>query len=207
MLTISIDMTATQKMLAEAQKQIPYATSRAINQTLKDAQTAIVSNIKTAMTIRNQAFVKFSVKLTKQARKHDLEGILAISDLPNKQSADILSKFDFTSTITRKEPQEAHLLAVPTEAVRPTKESIIPRSMYPKNMLDAVKMLSRSGVPILAAPLGRGKHRQITTAYLLVQSVPIPHLFNFYQIGERVITATFQQNWDIAFNQAMATAK
>lgn len=205
--SIQLDMSDTQNLLANAQQQIPYATAQAINNTMKGAQTAIGNDIKNSMIIRNAAFLKYSLKITQFARKTNLEGVLSIADLPGKQSADLLSKFDTTSNITRKEPKQAHELAIPTAQVQPHKQSIIPSSKRPRN-LDAIKIKAKSGVDILVAKNGRSKRAPLQVLYILSKrGVPISHRFSFFTIGQRYVMEHFQDEFDKAFVQAMATAK
>jgi hypothetical protein len=112
-MTVSIDVTATVRDFAATldqfhQRQLPFATANAINDTLLEVQTAERAHIHAAFTVRRTSFIDNLVKITKFAKKDDPSGEIGIRG-PNSapDRADILTKFETGGTKTPRSSSHA----------------------------------------------------------------------------------------------------
>ena len=203
MIHIQIDETEFKKSLHEWEDQYEYAMSQTINDTLKDAQRTMVGDINDKFTVRRKAFVQRSVKISKFAKKTDLEGIVGIENIAGKPTADILSKFEEGGD---KHPRGQNV-AVPTEFVRPVADRVITAGKRPRNLKNSFKMSLRTGVEVLAQRISRGKNAGLRIAYVLKPLVSIDNRLHFRDTVIEDINKNFEKNWEKNAIKAISTRR
>lgn len=120
------DLTALQR------DQLPYATMRGIDATLHGVQDAEQHNIEDTFTIRSgrsRRYLLDSVFYPREARptKTKLEGQVAIN--PKRP---LLMKFEDGGPLRSADPMAPNF--IPSENIRPSVTSVVPRKLYPKNL-------------------------------------------------------------------------
>lgn len=148
-----------------AKKQVPYATSIAINRTLEEVLAGARKQIAERFTVRVPVFVLPPVQLPTRDRatKTRLEGVasLGYSDGAKKdigaRREQILRKFETGGPKTAKDPDFP--IAIPTQAIRHTFGDLVPLGFYPQNLRLAPKQFV--GGEVLPA-LKRGKVRTLS---------------------------------------------
>lgn len=109
--------------------QLPFATSVALNDVAKLAQTAQRRRIHDVFTIRRRDFADRAVKIQPFATKRRLEVTLKIEPPGGAQRADIFSKFEEGGRKTSRLP--GGRVAIP-EDVRRGKTGVVGRSQRPR---------------------------------------------------------------------------
>ena len=132
--------------------QMPFALSLAINRTAYNVRDAIRSGIQHRFTIRRR-WVVHGIQIPRggRATKQKLE---AIVELERRRS--FLAKFEEGGV---KRGSVSLPIAIPTEHIRPTPQSLPPLALYPKNL----RLLERrdvSGFLAARTTLTRGNVRQ-----------------------------------------------
>lgn len=102
------------------QRQVPYAISTAINDTLKLGQRFEREHIRAHFTLRRPEFIERTVKISQFASKRNPVGVIEIDP-----TRDVLAKFEAGG---RKQARGGGALAVPI-AVRRTKTDLIVKNM------------------------------------------------------------------------------
>lgn len=129
-MTVSIQVNASGAllMLAQAQEQLPYAMSVALNRVAIDGQKAEQARLRQAFTLRREQFVIRGIKIEKLDRATKTTWRVVIS-IPAAQ--DFLSKFEEG---TPKVPRQGKWLWIPNSNV--FKNKIINRGdpLHPKNL-------------------------------------------------------------------------
>lgn len=108
--------------------QVPFATSKAINETALKAQRAQREHQSREFTIRRRSFVQKAVKIKPFSRKSRLFADIQIDPFGGQARADILTKFE---SDLRKTPIRGSRIAIPTKQLRRTGTGIVPPSMRP----------------------------------------------------------------------------
>lgn len=219
-----------ERFLAAVRGQLPFATSKAINDTAKDFQKAETEHIFSAFTVRREGFTKRSVKLTDRANKTKLWARVAMED-PGQvaSSRSLFAKFESGGTKTGTTLQP---VAIPSDNLRISPKTNIPRSMYPK----ALGLVARRGVKgilsakthvtsrgkiqikgkrrtfVLGPPAVWGVYRrvnkeEIELLWTFKQRIPIPKRLSFVAIARKVVGDRFGPNFSLAFAFAVRTAR
>ena len=182
MIKIVADTSAMEKSLRGLAADVPWVIQNAINTTLKGAQAEQFNTMRKNFTIRNEAFMKFSVRL-QFANKQTQSGRIYIADLGGKQTADIWRKFEGGGT---KTPTKGKNIAVPTQAAWGNRGRPKPQRNKPRN-LDRSFVVKRGGNSFImnrvgsrARLTGSGTDANIRLMYVLTKSVRIPDRLNFY---------------------------
>jgi hypothetical protein len=112
MITVEFDTRAFVASMHDVADQVPYATSRAINEMGKLAQLAVRNHTGQIWHVRRAAWVNASVKITHFSTKYEGELYLAMGIHPpgGDDRADILTKFE---TETQKTPFQGSHVVVP----------------------------------------------------------------------------------------------
>lgn len=203
LLKVSIDEKQFRVAMAVFAKQIPFATSRAINFTAIDAQTAIRTHIHEAFTIRRKAFIDRSIKIKPFANKHSLSATLSV-DAPGGN--DVLSMHEAGGTKTSASGP-GHDIAIPnTGVVRKSVDKVIPKRSRPRNLKNAIKVEAKDGTKRLIVRKGRGKSTKTMTAYRLVPSVHITPRLSFVDTGTATVQKRWSDNFSKAWNEAVDSA-
>ena len=161
MINVSIDNESL-KMLVDAignvGKQARFAAANALNRTGEEINARMRREIPSRFTIREQKLLTYlaPVQLPKpyRATKQNLNAILQTDGLAN-----ILGPFEAG---TPKVGSAAKPIIIPTSRLRPSRKSVVPRSLYPTN-LGLIARKDPSGKNYYA--LGRNAIRKGLTPY------------------------------------------
>jgi len=181
--------------------QIPFAMANAINDTMKQGQTAVRANLRRKFTLRRKQFIERSIKINRSdfANKRKLTARLHL-----EERADFLAKFEEGG---EKRPEQGRFLAVPIDVKR-SAAGIVPRRLRPQAIRGnpKIKHFRVSNVGLVQV-LGRGKRRVTRLLYLFVRRVPIPRRPFFMQQMMTTIRTRFEPNLDKRFREAVATKR
>lgn len=134
--------------------QLPYATSLAVNETVKAAQNAVRAHVAGQFTLRRAQFILNTVKIEKfdfATKRNPTAFRLKIDE-----KREYLAKFEEGGTRQAKDP--AFPIAIPSSNLRPTFAELPPRSMYPR-ALRLVPSRGTVGVYYLFGKTSKGKRR------------------------------------------------
>lgn len=182
----TVDVDAILDMFKFIGAQSPYVISRGINETLVGAQKRQYDWMRTTYTIRNEAFLKYSVRV-QFAKPKPVGGIISgrvyVADLPGKATTDIWNTFETGGT---KTPKKSKNIAVPTNDAWPNRNRIKPERNKPRNLTDSFAIKKGTNTFIVARKGkkskidGSGRDRNLKLMYVLKDSVPIPRNLYFY---------------------------
>lgn len=212
MIQIRCDIEAFKKVFTDAEKeQIPYATSRSLNITAKEAQAALQGAMRQNFIIRRPWVLQEGVKIKHFSDKRDNPMYTRIEV---GEKADFLEKFETGGT---KTPRSSANLAVPI-AARPSKSAVVPPHLWIKSLQlhpvgktvrgneHTFVMQTRSGRKGIFQRTGPGK-RDYVLLYWLTPSVPIPPALHFEETIRRVVEERWPKNFEQFFAEAMRTAR
>jgi hypothetical protein len=219
MLEVRVQAHRAERLLGALAGQLPFATSKAINETAKDFQKVQRRHMLEAFVVRRRTFVERSVKIKPFANKRRLEATVSIDPPGGKARADILAKFERTG---RKRPRSGKHVAVPI-AVRRGKTGVISRRQRPKAFgfrthrtrtgrlqLKGQRrtfILRGSHTPGIYQRVGRGRGSRIRLLYTFKRSVPIDARLRFIENARRTINKRFVPNFRAALQHAIRTAR
>lgn len=171
MINVQVDEKAVVDALKAFEKQIPFAMSKALNDTANDAQKAIQDSLQQRFTLRRPDFIKRTIKRNREdfATKTKLEAVVRIDP-----TRDMLAKFEDGGT---KTPRSGAAIAIPTENVRRTKAQIVSESQRPKWLIATGKGISYGGKLLLKK--GRGRGARLLVGYIFKKAVRIPRSLGF----------------------------
>lgn len=181
-ITISVDIRDVQKAFNQLGADMAWVGSQTVNDVLVLAQNAQYKTMRENFTIRNEAFLKYSVRL-KFAKRGQYEGSIYIASLGGKQTADIWEKFEGGGT---KTPTRGKNIAIPTDDAWPNRSRVKPQRNKPRNLTRSFVIKKGTNTFIMArkgkrAKLdGSGRDANIKLMYVLEPSVKIPDKLNFY---------------------------
>lgn len=184
---ITVDPTEALTYLQTLSRQLPFATSKALNVSANRAQQAIRANVQKHFTLRRPQFVLNTIKINSADRATKTKLDVTIRVDPER---DFLAKFEAGGI---KQAREGKSIAIPQD-VRRNKADIIPKAQRPRALL-----ASRRGQKgrVFATPrailemVGRAAQRTTRTLYLLKAQVRIPKRLGF----EPAVVETVQRHW------------
>ncbi|MDQ1610327.1 MAG: hypothetical protein QOG00_258 [Pyrinomonadaceae bacterium] len=174
-------------------KQITFATAKALTLTAKQAQESVINAVKNTFTTRGNWYLpsnKFGIRIS-AARKDNLEASV-------HTAADWLEAHETGGTKTPR----GKSLAVPTDNVRRTKRQIITRAQRPKNLRRSFVVQTRSG-PVL---FQRKNKRTIVALYNLEPKAKIKRASTVYEPTLKVVSRRFDQLFARALDDALETS-
>ena len=227
-ISIDVDISAFTKGMDDlAQRQIPFALTKALNATALDVQVRERARLREVFTLRREDWADRSIKLTHFAKKAEPYATLAIAP-PGKNGslkADIFGKFEDQTT---KTPFGSHGIAVPVNARR-NKADLVVEKIKPKALhlhREGNRIVGDQGTYIVtlrdgrqlllqrkdlgkraAKKAGRGTAEEATVLFLFV---PVAHLnpnLQFEANARTVVDRVWAQRFEEAFAAAMATAR
>ncbi len=181
------DLTAIQK------QQIPFAASRAINDTAVQAQDEVVSTIPRVFNNLKKWWLKqqptgIKVKFSNKANLHAAVHTSAY-----------FAKIQEEGGV--KQPRRAKNLAVPTEKVPKRYRT----SHGARELMDAQKNVFRTPKGVFKRT---GKKRYpIVLLWSFAPSAKVRPRFGFYDTCKAVVMRRFETNFKMRLSQALATAK
>jgi len=217
MFGITVDLASFRRDLNNvAMKQIPFATSRAINKTALDVQVAMRTHMHSVFTVRRPGYIDKAVKIKPFATKNSPTAVIAID--PPGERDDILEKFEQGG---EKRPVSGQRLAVPVDARR-SKRGIVTAADRIKAMnfkphgrsgnvfvgdRNTIMIKKPGGRGVILRRVGRGKNARARVLYVLQPRVRIKALLRFEQTTVRVVSKNFAGNFAAAWQEAIATAR
>lgn len=217
MIDITVSSAAWIDHLDDVQvNQVPFALKNALNMTAVNFQSVQRASMHEEFTVRADTWVDRSVKITHFATKSDPSVTIAIQP-PGSDGAgraDILGKFEDQ---TVKTPIGQHI-AVPIDVKR-NKREIVPPNQRPRAFnfrQEGRRILGDRGTFIIKKPngtglilqrTGSGKSSTVKLLYLLVSQVRIKPDLHFEANAIAVVERAWDVNFELAFEQAMATAR
>ena len=200
-ISVKVDKKLFDREMKKYKNQIPFAVSKALNATITQAQTDIRGHMKEAFTIRREAFARNSIKVTEWAKKQSLKAVVAIA--PPGQ----VDPFSMHVVGGTKRPVSGKSVAIPLRAIQPDKKKVISKAKRPRQLANSFVTKQSDGQKFIMIRRGKGKKATVRPAYLLVPSVRIKPSFQFYQVGQTSVSRNWSRNFDIAWKNAVRTAK
>lgn len=194
--------------------QVPFATSKALNELAKLFQRKQTDAILEDFTVRDRTFMRRAVKIKPFARKRSLFAQVQIEPPGGARTADILAKFERGGT---KRPQGSRL-AIPQE-VRRTKTGKIRTNLRPSklNLKSVSGQLSEGdqrtfsirrsgGRGGIFQRVGRGARSKVRLLYAFIPRARIRPRLGFIKRAKSV-AKEFGPLFDRAYRAALRTAK
>lgn len=179
------------KLKSFARRQLAFAVSKAINDTLFDVRRSSVDLYNASFEVRNRRFIRSALRV-KKASKRNLVG-----HLRDRFEKDWLERQAQGGT---KTPRGSKLL-VPVAAKRYAKGTKDPRS-YAKSFIGK----TRDGRLGLFQRYGRGGKR-MRMLFALKDSVRVPKRFPFYANAKKTTRRLFDDHFAKAWRYALQTAR
>ena len=164
---------------------IPWVIQNTINDILKSAQQAQYATMRNNFTIRNEAFLKYSVKLAFASRSSQ-RGSISMVGL-GSQAESVFATFETGGT---KTPQGKNI-AVPSTNAWPNRGSKRPERNAPRNLQNSFVM-KKGGNKFIMVRKGKGRKKPPVLMYSLEQSVRIPSRLHFMDTVIPLINREFQ---------------
>lgn len=199
--SVTSNISAVSKAIdAFGKRQIPFATSQALNDTAFAVRKEIVERTyPDSFTVRNRRFASAMFRVGK-ASKRNL--VATVSDVLGRDYMVDQAKGGI------KRPRGRNI-AIPSREIKRTGTGKVPKAKQPRNLLDGkgYRTTLRSGQPVIAEKTGRGSAKRQRVLYLLEPTARIPKRFPFYERGRKVAKDTFPRAFDRRFAQARRTAR
>lgn len=182
-----------------SRKQVPFATSVALNETVQDVEVTLVKELPRWFTIRSQWTAK-GIR-TKRATKNLLEAEVGTRD-------PYMARQAIGGT---KTPTKSKAIGVPVRARR-TPQSRIGPGRFP-GVLGKKKgtfiRRTKSGTAAMFMPTRTRtrKKRKLRLMYYLVKRVEVPQRWPFEDTFTRVVKQEWRRNMAFAFKRALRTAR
>jgi hypothetical protein len=194
--------------------QLPFVTSKAINDTAKEFQKRQRAHMERTFTIRVPGFMRQTVKILPFATKDSLQARVAIESPRGKDGrprSDIFAKFETDRT---KTPSK-RFIAVPTEHVPRKASGVVQNAWRPgrvikRNFKDGFRTFVRekNGRRAIYFEEPRdGMPGKILPLYWLVEKVPIEPDLDFVKTANRTVDEVWAPNFTAAFDRAIRTAR
>lgn len=184
------------KMNDVVKKQIPFATSRALNKTAEDIRKEELSNLEKKFTLR-KPWYKPGTKLGINVKKSHKTNL----------TAEVYTRAPFMKlheTGGTKKPRSGKYIAIPTTNIKRTKKGLIGKAKRPRNLKRSFWIKSRTGQEML---MQRKSKRKVEVAYMMEPKADIKATFEFKKTGKRVAEQKFKKNFEAALDDALRTAK
>jgi hypothetical protein len=225
--TIDVDLRQFTRGMDEAQqRQVPFATMRALDAVGLDVQKRERARLREAFDIRRDLFADRSIKLTHKAKKTELYTTIAIAP-PGGDGGrpNVFSKFE---SETVKTPYGAHGIAIPLKDGQ-IRKGIIPNSQKPAAFAlhrEGNRIVGLKGTYVVRLSNGRelllqrkdmGKRAQKKAGrrtrddsiilFLFVPKVKVNPTLRFVPSAGEVIDRAWEPRFTEMFAAAMATAR
>lgn len=190
----------TKAMDAFGKNQIPYATSRALNDTAFAVRNQIVEKTyPQSFTVRNKRFASTMFRVGKSTRR---KLVATVFDRLGRDYMVDQAKGGI------KKPR-GNSIAIPTRNVKRLASGKVSKAKQPRNLLNgkAYKTKLKNGQEVIAQETGRGATKKQKVLYILEQTASIPKRFSFYEDGQRIAQRDFNKNFANWFREAKRTAK
>lgn len=198
-----------------SQKQVPYATAVAINNSAIVAQRLVQLDLGSHFLLRRKTFIERTVKMLQFAKKADPVAILGID--PKR---DLLSKFQTTTTKMPTAGREALAVPIVGGALK-TRMSILKPGQRLRDYrlthteggrVQGAYGTFKAGKVILQRVLNgkgwgkAGRRANVRVLFVLERGVPIQKRLNFYEVAVPAIERELPNQFAVAFKLAVGTA-
>lgn len=201
MLRIHLDSKNVEKGISGLRADMNWVMQNTINDLLKESQKVQTDYMRSAFTIRNEAFLKFSVRL-QFATRSSQTGRIYIADLGGKNTSNIWERFEGGGI---KSPTTSKNIAIPSTDAWSNRGRPRPEKNKPRNLTDSFVVKKGSREFIFARKGkkpkidGSGRDRNIKLMYTLKDNVRIPDRLHFY----RNIIPTIEKNYESTINKLL----
>lgn len=178
------------------QRQIPFATSLAINLTLNDARAALIDQLPKRFTIRNK-FLEKGIRVRPSSKRH-LEGRVFTLDEILRLQIEGGAK-----------PRTGHATPL-ARGVKGNAKGIFRKAKRPAALRDKPKHFVaplRGGGRGLFKRVGKKRSPILLLWRLHDGTVKIDSAFDFEGIAHNTFRRRFEKNFGLALGKALATAK
>lgn len=213
MLRFDVDYQAFADILLDLKdNQVPFATSRAVNDVVIGVQAGEQAGIAQRFTLRRPTWILQGVKIPKFSNKRDTPIQASVEMDQGAGRGNIMSKFEEGGS---KTSTAGHSVAVPFGA-RPNRSDIVPAELRPKALQleqvgGAIRGKQRTFLVALASGkrgifqrIGRG---QIRLLYWLTPSVTLPAALEFYRNARETIPGLWVEAFRKRFEEAHRDAR
>ena len=214
------------------ERQVPFATSLAINMLAKDIVGAGNASIRQNFVVRSDWVSDAFVMRASDKHQTPIRARIQVKD-----NHALLNKFEEGGTKTAHSHDEP--IAIPTSAIRPGFSGRVPLQLYPKNLRLMPRMTAsgslgpkgrvmRNGMLQIQGKLrtfvidpatmpgaskwgvwqrfGPGRH-DIRRIWTYKQSIPIPRRLHFGETAQRTAERLWERRFEEAWQRAVATAR
>jgi hypothetical protein len=218
------DVLANLKSIRE--DQVPFALSKAINDTALQFQRVELAHIHQAFTLRRPSWIDQSVRITHFAKKTEPWATIGIHPPGGDQRADILGKFEDQ---TQKTASAGGSLAIPIDVKR-NKFDIVTKGQRPRAFqFEKERTNTSTGITIYRGKsrtfmvkfgdgrgwifkrVGAGAHGSLfegtQVLYALKPEVAIHANLDFESNAVAVVEGAWHANFEAAYEAALATAR
>ena len=180
-------------------KQLPFATSKALNDTAFDVRKQIVDRtFPRDFKQRNKRFISAALRVSKSTKKK------LIASVSDRLGREYLQRH---TTGGIKRPRGRNI-AVPA-GVRIRSQGGVTKANRPRQLLNKPKVFitkGRSGQKVIMRRRTK-KRTPAEVLYVLEPTARIRKTFRFYEDAQRVVAARFGLNFAKAWRKALATAR
>ncbi len=223
MIRVTVKLSSALRSLDQVrQKQIPFATAKALNETALNVQKAERAQLEQGFKLRRRDWAFRNIKINRGdfATKSRLRAIVRIESPGGGARSDILGKFEDGGI---KRPRMGSRIAIPGEVQR-TKTGIVSKGLRPSALnFRPVGGNSRSNVMkgdkrtflirkpggrgVILQRTGRGKRAGVRVLFFFRPSVRIDRRLRFHDTAVKTVQDTFNRNFGRAFAEAIRTAR
>jgi hypothetical protein len=181
-------------------KQVPFATSQAINQTAKDVRKEIVTKtMPRDFKLRNRGFATQTMRII-FSKKNKLTAF--VGNIANARFIDYLNLHVEGGT---KTPRGNHI-AIPTVHTKRGAKGV-PPAKRPRQLMAKGKsyVTSVNGTKVIIEKTSKKKPGKVK--FILTPSAKIDKRFRFFEDGNKVVDKVFKGHFVKAFTKAILTAR
>ena len=199
--SVKINTDEVTKGLAGIRSDVPWVIQNTINDLLKNAQQEQFTTMRRNFIIRNESFMKYSVRIGFASRQ-TLSGKLFIADIGGKNTSNIWERFEGGD---RKSPTRSKNISVPSTSAWANKG----RKLSPKNKPRALLrsfVIKSGGREFIFNRIGKkskvdstGRDANVKMMYTLAPNVRIPDKLNFYS----TVIPSIEQNYESTINRLL----
>ena len=207
---VSVDMKAAMKYLDDVElRQLPYAISVALNDTMVDAQADVRQEYDRVFETRNRSLAKAITTIRRGdfATKRKLEVVMgAVRD--GRTGREAGEGFITRQMQGRRKTPRGSSIAIPIigPGLRRLKGGSVPKAKKPRANPRLFKK-GKGGRILYERPKGKGK--KLVRRYVLAKTAKPSSRgrFNYVPVFERRVNRSFNTNFNRAFQRAVVTAE
>lgn len=205
MISIRINAREVEQSINGLRADMEWVLQNTVNDLLKGAREEQLKTMRATFTIRNESFLKNSIRITQYATRQTPTGILGVADLGNKKTSDIWNRFEGGGT---KTPTTSKNLAIPSVISWSNRARALPKSSRPRNLKRSF-VIKDGGDTYIFNRVGKkskkdssGRDPNIKFMYVLKNGVRIPDRLKFYQ----TVVPYVEQNYNDTINRLLAVS-